>query len=342
MKKKGVMLGAAIGLGCWAVAAAVERRSFGQLKGKTVLITGSSRGLGLALAEQFGRNGARLLLTARDAAELQEAKEQLIAQGVAEEDVSCIPCDLTNYDETKAMVALATERMGRIDVLVNNAGVISVGPVEDQPVTAFKDAIESNYYSALHATHSVLPQMLARCSGNIVNIASIGGKIAVPHLLPYSASKFALVGFSQGLHAELIMKGIQVTTVCPGLMRTGGHIQALFTGDREREYRWFSMGASLPAVSIAATSAARKIVRATVRGDAELKITPQASIAAGVAQLAPAFTGRLLGLVNHVILPTPQSTDNSGFERGEFVRGKELTLLTVIGNAARRRLNQHG
>lgn len=121
--------------------------------------------------------------------------------------------------------------LSRVSVLVNCAGIITVGPVEDQPVSAFTGAMESNYYSAVYSALAVIPEMLARGEGNIVNIASIGGKLAVPHLLPYTASKFALVGFSQGLHAELRSKGIRVTTVCPGLMRTGSHIQAQFTGE---------------------------------------------------------------------------------------------------------------
>ena len=342
MKKKGLLVATAVGLGCWALAAVVERRRFSGLRGKVVLITGSSRGFGLALAEEFGGSGARLVLTARDEAELQAAKRDLMARGLADENVLYFPCDLTNLDETKNMVALATARMGRIDILVNNAGIITVGPVEDQPVSAFKEAVESNYYTALHATNSVLPQMLARGGGNIVNIASIGGKVAVPHLLPYSASKFALVGFSQGLHAELRSKGILVTTVCPGLMRTGSQDQALFTGHREREYRWFSLGASLPGLSIAASSAARKVVAATASGATELIITPQASLAATVAQMAPAFTGKLLSIVNDLFLPLPTSVDSDEAQPGETVHDKELTPLTVLGNAAKLRFNEQG
>ncbi|MEO6829001.1 MAG: SDR family NAD(P)-dependent oxidoreductase, partial [Acidobacteriaceae bacterium] len=265
------------------------------LAGKVVVITGGSRGLGLALAEEFARNGAKLVLAARDADELTRACTQLLklGTGLREQDIETIPCDLTDSEQAAKMIAFATGRFGQIDILVNNAGIISVGPLEDQPEEAFKRAIGSNYYTMLHSTLAALPQMLERQNGSIVNITSIGGKLAVPHMLPYSASKFAALGFSQGLHAELRGKGIRVTTVCPGLMRTGSHTQALFTGDREREYRWFSLSASLPWVSTSARAAARKIVRAAAEGRTEITITPQALLAATFAQALPEWTAML-------------------------------------------------
>ena len=238
------------------------------------------------------------------------------------------------------MVRQVEKHFGRIDVLVNNAGVIQVGPVEDQPLSAFKEAMESNYYTALHTTMAALPEMLERRDGHIVNIASIGGKVAVPHLLPYSASKFALVGFSRGLNSELRSKGIRVTTVCPGLMRTGSHVQAEFSGDRQREYRWFSLGASLPGISTSAKSAARQIVRATVEKKSELTITPQAVSAALLAQLAPETTAALLGWVNSALLPSPVPEEEPASIRGAQVRQKEIAPLTIAGRNAERRFNQ--
>ena len=273
-----VALGA--GVGYLSIALPKGRRRPERFAGKVVVITGSSRGLGLALAEEFANEGALLVLAARDARELEVARGRLLARRVVrnQADVLLVPCDLRDEAQAQRMIQSAIERFQRVDVLVNCAGIITVGPVEDQPVSAFTDAIESNYYSAVYSALAVIPQMLARGEGNIVNIASIGGKLAVPHLLPYTASKFALAGFSQGLHAELRSKGIRVTTVCPGLMRTGSHIQAQFTGDREREYRWFSLGASLPLVSASAKSAARKILRATLSGATEIAITRRRSL----------------------------------------------------------------
>jgi short-subunit dehydrogenase len=354
IKKTYLMLGAlggaaaVVGAGCaaaagWkAVSAARRGRNHRSLTGKVVLITGGSRGFGLAMAEEFGSHGARVILTARDAGELARAREKLLAPaiGLRDRDVRTLPCDLTDSEQTEKMIALATSEFGKIDVLVNNAGIISVGPVENQSLAAFKSAMESNYYTMLHATLAVLPQMLARRSGRIVNITSIGAKLAVPHLLPYSASKFAALGFSQGLHAELRAKGIRVTTVCPGLMRTGSHRHALFTGDQEREYRWFSLGASLPGISTSARNAARKVVQATAAGRTEITITPQAILAATFAQALPRCTAQVMHWVNSLVLPRPAPGPDRPMAAGRDARGKELTPLVQLGRIAARRYNE--
>ena len=128
----------------------------------------------------------------------------------------------------------------------------------------------TNFWGMLYPTLALLPEMRARRSGRIVNITSIGGKLGIPHLLPYSASKFAAVGFSQGLRAELAGDGIKVVTVCPGLMRTGSPRNAIFRGQHRSEYAWFSISDALPGLSISAESAARRIVAACRRGDAEV------------------------------------------------------------------------
>jgi len=317
-----------------------RKRDAFRLQGKAVLITGGSRGFGLALAEEFAGRGAKLILTARDAEELERARKQLLRLGFPGEDVRTIACDLTDREQTKTMVEAATREFGQIDILVNNAGIISVGPVENQPVEAFKSAIESNYYTMLHATLAVLPQMLERRSGNIVNIASIGGKVAAPHLLPYSASKFAALGFSQGLHAELRAKGICVTSVCPGLMRTGSHTQALFSGDKEREYRWFSLVASLPGVSVSARAAARKVARATADGRTEISITPQAIVFGTLAQALPELTATAMRWTNSILLPQPVADPGASMVPGREVRGQELTGLMGWGRNAAQRYNE--
>jgi short-subunit dehydrogenase len=309
------------------------------LRGQVVLITGASRGLGLALAEAFGQRGAKLAIVARDPWELDRARQLLAQRGAAgESDVLVIPADLRNRDEAEQAVARATEHFGRIDVLVNNAGVITVGPVENQTAQDFHDVMESNFFTGVHCALAVAPQMLARRAGTIVNIASIGGKVAVPHLLPYAASKFAVVGFSEGLHAELRAKGVHVLTVCPGLMRTGSHLAALFSGDREKEYRWFSLAANLPGLSTSAACAARRIVRAVQCRETEIAITPQAIVASRLAHLAPEVVVRAMSLANRV-LPSPAAASN-GPQCGADVRGREDLRARTIGQAAARRYNQ--
>lgn len=311
-----------------------------RLQGKVVLITGGSRGLGLALAEEFGRRGARLVLTARDRFELDRARTLLIQRGAVstEGDVAVIPADLREMQDVERLVEQATKMFGHIDVLVNNAGVITVGPVENQSAQDFHDVMASNFFTGLHCSLAVLPQMLRRRSGTIVNITSIGGKVAVPHLLPYTASKFAAVGFSQGLHAELRSKGIHVLTVCPGLMRTGSHLQAMFTGDASREYRWFSFSASLPGASTSAAAAARRIVRAVLLKESEIAITPQAIVAARSASLAPELIAQAMSLANR-LLPSPVRESSEPRPGAQF-RGAEVRPVAAIGNAAARRYNQ--
>ncbi len=280
------------------------------MAGKVVVITGGSRGLGLAMATEFGRAGARLVLAARDAGELGRARDFLLERGAISSVDAVLPveCDLKQAAECEKLIREATERFGRVDVLINNAGVIHVGPVEKQLLEAYRDAMESNFFAALQTTYAVLPQMLQRQEGAIVNITSIGGKIPVPHLAPYVASKFAAVGFSETLHAELRSKGIRVTTVCPGLMRTGSYPNAIVVGELEKEYRWFSLGASLPGVAHSSQGAARKIFQAVVEGRTEITIGWDAYAAARIAGLAPGTTQFLGHLANSVVLPKPSGT----------------------------------
>jgi short-subunit dehydrogenase len=289
--------------------------------GQIVLITGGSRGLGLALAERYGRAGAKLILAARDVEELITARHTLLDRGAVQspDDVLLIPADLTDPVQAATLIDHAISHFSRIDILINNAGIIEVGPVENQPLDAYRRAMATNFFAALHTTHAALPHLLRRNhihgDAAIVNIASIGGKVPVPHLLPYVASKFALVGYSEGLHAELRDKGIRVTTVCPGLMRTGGEVHADFTGQTKKEQRWFTLAARTPVLATSVRHAANKIYNAVAAGRAEITITPQAWLAARAAGLAPETTQYLASLANHLLLPAPSPDDqlNLGF-----------------------------
>lgn len=317
-----------------------------ELKGKVVLVTGGSRGLGYAVARELALSGARLALASRHADELERAKARLLTSGcAAPADVWVYPCDVSLEPTVREMVAAAAAHFGRIDVLVNDAGVIMVGPLESQTLDSFHQAMNVNFFGALHATMAVLPQMLQRGEGAIVNISSIGGKVAFPHLLPYVASKFAITGWSQGLRAELAGKGIRVTTVCPGIMRTGSHIQARFTGDQEQEYRWFAAAASLPGTATSATRAARKIVRALAAGSAEISIGLQAIVAARLSNVAPELTASLLSLAN-ASLPSPPNEGDPDFWQadqstsGKAFRGSLPSVVEQFGSRLVERYNQ--
>lgn len=285
------------------------------LHGKTVLVTGGSRGLGLVLARQFAANGARVAICARDEQELQTASEDLQNRGA---EVAAIKCDVTNMAEVEDMVNRIRERFGKIDVLVNNAGTIQVGPIEVMKREDFEHTMRAHFWGPLNTILAVLPEMRERRDGRIVNISSIGGKIAVPHLVPYSASKFALVGLSKGLNAELRKDGIVVTTVCPGLMRTGSPRNANFKGKHRDEYAWFSISDSLPVTSIKAERAARQIVDACKQGRAELVITIQAKMAVMFDALFPEASAELMALVNRVL-------PEAGGIGEESAKGREST-----------------
>ena len=287
--------------------------------GAVVLITGSSRGLGLAIANRFARKPVKLVLASRNRAELEQAQSTLLATHphLSPENFYLVAADLAQPSECRRLIAEALARFGRIDVLINNAGIIEVGPIESQTTEAFERSLQVNFFAALHTIWAALPHLRTQSplSGNrrasIVNIASIGGKLAVPHMLPYSTAKFALVGFSEGLYAELRHKGIRVTTVCPGLMRTGGEAHAQFVGDVEFERRWFDFAATTPVISTSAKHAANRIYAAVQQGRAEITITPQAWLAARVAGLAPETTQFTNALVDKYILPEAPASSSA-------------------------------
>jgi short-subunit dehydrogenase len=332
---------AALSAGALAVAAVSSlrgRRATG-LSGKVVCITGSSRGLGLAMAEEFGRRGAKLVLCARNPEELERARQLLISrEAVLPENILTVPADLRNFEDAEAVVRKAGDGFGGVDILVNNAGVITAGPLEHQTVEDFHSVMDTNFFGAVHGSLAVLPQMLSRGSGSIVNIASIGGKVPVPHMLPYTASKFAVVGFSQGMHAELRGKGIHVLTVCPGLMRTGSHLHAQFSGDAAAEYRWFSLLANVPGLSASAQCAARKIVAAVASKQAEIAITPQAVLAARLSQISPEFTLGAMAVMQRVLPKAGTSSERP--QQGMKVRERESLAASSIGWKAAQRYNQ--
>jgi short-subunit dehydrogenase len=305
MKKRTIPAVSILAIGVAALICNKFRRHSRLGEGQVAIITGGSSGLGLALAHRFGRAGLKLVLAARSRNDLEEAKKNLLsARSLSNElDIVLVACDLSDQERAASLIHIAIETFGRLDILINNAGIIEVGPMEDQPLQAYECAMAVNFFAALYTSYAALPIFLKRRSGAIVNISSIGGKVAVPHLLPYVASKFALTGFSEGMHAELRHKGVQVTTVCPGLMRTGGETHAHFRGQVEKEKAWFQTSARTPLLAASATYVAEQIFAAVDAGRAELTITPQAWLAARFAGVAPETTQFISSLVNAYLLP---------------------------------------
>ena len=308
------------------------------LRDHVVLITGGSRGLGLLMAEEFTRQGARLAICARDAVELERARHMLERLGA---EVLAIPCDVSDQGAVERMVAEVESHYGRIDVLVNNAGIIQVGPLETMTAEDFETMMGIVFFGAVYTTLAVLPGMRERRYGRLVTIDSIGGRVATPHLVPYDAAKFALRGFSEGIRTELAQDGITVTTVLPGLMRTGSPVNALFKGQKEGEFTWFSIADSLPLLSMDARKAAERIVGACRRGEAEITLTARAKIIGLLHDLAPGLTMDLFTLANR-FLP---KADGAGIDAA---RGMDLvsplapSWLTHWTNEAAKRTNQFG
>jgi len=298
--------GAGLISGAAAFAIAYRRASRMSFQGRTALITGGSRGLGLAIARELGRLGAHVTLAARDAAELDAAREDLEGRGVG---VSVLVCDLAERGEGARIVEEVIASRGRIDILVNNAGVIKVGPVEHMQTADFEEAMDVHFWSPLQTMLAALPAMKANGGGRIVNISSIGGKIGVAHLVPYCASKFALTGLSTALRGELAKDNVVVTTVSPGLMRTGSPFNAWFKGHHREEFAWFTVSDSLPLLTVDAARAAAQIVEAARCGDVELVVGWPAKLAVIVNALSPAAVALAMTVTNRLL---PQAGGASG------------------------------
>lgn len=331
-------VGLAAGLAGGLLVARRARRRRLDLHDAVALVTGGSRGLGLEVARELGRRGARVAICARDADTLGRARQDLEQRGVP---VLALACDVTDRESAAAAVRAVRARWGRLDVLVNNAGIVQVGPLETMTLEDFEQAMRVNFWGPLHMTLAALPAMREQGGGRVVNVVSIGGKVSVPHLGPYSASKFALAGLSEGLHAELAGSGIAVTTVYPGLMRTGSPRNALFKGRHRAEFAWFSISDALPLLSMSVQRAACRIADAVQAGEASIVLSLPAKLAARASALLPRTTALGLELVNRLL---PRAGVASVAQR----RGRDSesawspSVLTTLGERAARTQNQLG
>ncbi|MEX2218179.1 MAG: SDR family NAD(P)-dependent oxidoreductase [Phycisphaerales bacterium] len=308
--------GAGLGVGVLAAAAMAggfcARRPY-DWAGKVALVTGGSRGLGLVLARELVCRGARVAICARDRVELASARAELAARG--DEEAFAVVCDLTDANSVRSMIRTVEQRLGPIDALFNNAGVIAVGPADVMGPEDYERALRTHFWAPLYTTMAVLPGMRERGGGRIVNISSIGGKVAVPHMAPYCASKFALAGVGEALAEEFRRYGVYITTVFPGLMQTGSPVNALFKGRHRAEYTWFALSSSVPGLVMSPEKAARRVLRAAERGRAQLVVGLPAKLAAAAHGLMPETWVSIMAGLNRV-LPGP-----GGIE--EPVRGRE-------------------
>lgn len=315
-----------LGIGAFFIGRRVLRNlNKKDLKGKVILITGGSRGLGLALAQELASKGARLAICARDEEHLNIAASQLRKTGC---EVMTVSADLRNEQQVAEMMERVILHYVRLDVLVNNAGVMLVAPENVLHKRDYKDVMDANFWSAFHTTQAALPHFRRQKEGYIVNICSIGGKIAVPHMLPYSVSKFALAGYSQGLSAELYKTGIKVTTVIPNLMRTGSPRNIKLKGDHEAEYAWFKISDSLPLLSQGVDKAAKSIVSAIERERRYLTLTLTAKIAIALQGLAPEAVAATAQLANNYLPDSQDKESKMGYESESEASENISTALT--------------
>jgi short-subunit dehydrogenase len=322
--------------GAYLVSRRLSRRT--PLAGAVALVTGGSRGLGLVLARELGRRGMRVVLCARDEGELERARASLEAEKI---EATALPCDVTDEEGLRTLVADVEENLGPVDLLVNNAGIVQVGPSEAMSVEDYKHAMDVMFYGPLYAADAVLPGMRARRRGTIVNITSIGANVGIPHLAPYDAAKFAARGWSEALGAEAAKHGVNVITVVPGLMRTGSFGHALVKGMRYAEASLFSLAASLPLLTVSAERAARRITQAVETGERFVVIGWPARALRLAHALFPGGTVRLLGLVNRFLPgPTPEAKEGMALPAELFRRGLARSILTALGERAAKRYNE--
>ena len=335
MNVRVLLLAGALLFVAWAIVRVIRTHRF-SLRDRVVLITGGSRGLGLVLARQICAVGGKVALIARDADELERAKADLARRGGA---ALTVQGDLLDTGQIQSAIRQIIDRFGKIDILINNAGIIEVGPLQHMTREDFERAMRLHFWAPFELILQIVPEMRTWGGGRIVNISSIGGKLAVPHLAPYSASKFALTGFSDALRAELARDNIHVTTVTPGMMRTGSHVNARFKGKHDIEFAWFAASAAAPLISMNAERAARKILAACRRGQPSLTLTFAARTAILGNALFPNITGYMMKLING-FLPGAGKDEANQSRAGSELRRLTPEWLTRLGDRASMQNNE--
>lgn len=304
------------------------------------LVMGASRGLGLLIARELLARDHRVVICSRTIEDLERARAQLLEQ-VPGGQVDVRACDVSDRGAVLELVREVESALGPIEVLITVAGVIQVGPAASMTFGHYDDALGIMLHGPINITLPVLQAMRERGHGRIGTITSVGGELTPPHLLPYAVAKAGAVSFSEGLAAELAGSGVTSTTVVPGLMRTGSHERAHFTGRAHQEYAWFGPAASLPLLTMSAERAARKIVDAVLAGDVRLELTPLTRVGVRFRGLLPGTTTRLMGLGARLLPSAPEPADVTG--PGAVVEGRDANrrlnsrvvgVLTTLGSRA--------
>ena len=307
----------ALAAGAIGIAVAARYRTRYNFENKVVVITGGSRGLGLVLARELAARGASLGLMARDAIELARARRTIDSDSL----IQLLPADVTDPAQVEQAFSTMIRRFGRIDVVINNAGQILSAPFDDTTKEDFRAMLDVHFWGTLHVSRAALPHLARHGEGRIINICSIGARVPIPHLSAYCASKYAQAGLSAVMAEELRSTGIRVTTVLPGLMRTGSHLQAWFKGERPTEFALFSLIGGAPGTSMSAERAAKLILAASARGQSDAVIPFTYRQIARISALAPNLTIAGLAAVN-AAMPGPRTR--------LATQGKRMQLPTLV------------
>ncbi len=303
-------------------------------RGRVVAITGGSRGLGLNLARQLATQGAKIALIARDEAELQRAKAEILALGA---ECLIVKADLGVQSEAERAIDSIAAHFGHLDALINSIGVMQIGPLEHMTQADFESAMKVNFWAGMWCARAAIPHLQKTGNGRIANIVSFGGQIAAPHMAPYAASKFAMKGFSDALRNEVAKDGILVTTVCPGPIRSGSHVQIRFKGQQAKEYRMLKTAVGVPFGAIEVDSAARLIIDAMKKGVPQLTFPFPIQLAVAGYTAFPNLAGAMVAFATRFApAPTDESGDKAfaGHDLQDEVPPSRLTQLADRAVAA--------
>ncbi len=324
MPRPSLILAAA---GVVAAARVLRSRRRVSFARRVAVISGGSRGLGLLLARRLVDEGAHVALLARTPEDLDAAVAELGAAALA------VPCDVRDKRAVESAISVVVERLGAPALLIHDAGVISVGPEEHMDDAAYAESLGVHFWGALYLTEAVRPHLPTDGTARIGYVASIGGRVSIPHLGPYSVGKHALVGYADAMRAELAEDGIAVTTITPGLLRTGSHPNAQITGQHEKEYAWFAIGDATPFASMDGGRAADQILDALRHGDPALTLTLPAKLAAAADGVVPGLVGQISTLVAR-LLPAATGSEGDDSKTGwQSVSALAPSPLTALADA---------
>ena len=252
------------------------------LENKVVVITGASSGIGEAAAEQFAKKGANLVLVARRKEKLEQVEKNLSKYSV--KILICV-CDVSDKDQVKQMADKTIETFSKIDILVNNAGFVIYGNVKELSIEDIESQMKTNYFGTIYCTKSFLPHFLKQNFGHIVNVASVGASFGVPGLASYCATKYAMLGFSEGLHHELHDTGVGVTVVSPIMVRT-----SLFDHPSFKNFTKHATG-----ISLSSETVANAIIKASNSSRLEIVVPSFVRIGIWFKQTFPFLINPIIG-----------------------------------------------